>query len=217
LAREAVAQTPFLVSGIGEIEAGLAFEGRLSTRYSLPCQADSQQRISYGRTFTHGATAAAAAFEVTRSQVHALGECAVNLSCIEAHDLGGSNRGPEDAEHGTGMKSPRQDGRDEIRPQSFHDLVAGHYTGQELAAGAARYLGSHERRGQDGATRVNHHSEGVPLAPGKHHLRIDERGSSSGEAPPVDECRGRAAATELFLLDEADGLHCFRKIMAEQA
>jgi hypothetical protein len=29
--------------------------------------------------------------------------------------------------------------------------------------------------------------------------------------------RGRAAATELFLLDEADGLHCFRKIMAEQA
>ncbi len=128
LARETVAQTPFLVSGIGEIEAGLAFEGRLSTRYSLPCQADSQQRISYGRTFTHGSTAAAASFEVTRSQVHALGECAVNLSCIEAHDLGGSNRGPEDAEHGTGMKSPRQDGRDEIRPQSFHDLVAGHYS-----------------------------------------------------------------------------------------
>ena len=212
-----MAQAPFLVSGIGEIEAGLAFEDRLSTRYPLPCQADGQQRISYGRTFAHGATAAAAAFEVTRSQVHALGERAVNLVPIEAHDLGGRNRGPEDAEHGTGMKSPCHDGRDEIRRQAFHDLVAGHDAGQELAAGAACCLGSHECRGQDGATRVNDHPEGVPLAPGKHHLRIDEGGSGPGEAPPVDERRGRAAAPSLFLLDEADGLLRFREIMAEQA
>jgi hypothetical protein len=107
--------------------------------------------------------------------------------------------------------------RDEIRPQAFHNLVAGHYTGQEVAAGAACCLGSHEFCGQDGATRVNHHPEGVPLAPGKHHLRINEGGTGSGKAPPVDECRGRAAATELFLFDEANGLLRFGEIMAEQA
>jgi hypothetical protein len=64
---------------------------------------------------------------------------------------------------------------------------------------------------------VNDHPEGVPLAPGKHHLRIDEGGSGSGKAPPVDESRGRAAATGLFLLNEANGLDCFREITAEQA
>src|SRR5271166_6315609 len=94
-------------------------------------------------------------------------------------------------------------------------VLAGHHSGQELAAGAPCCLGSHECRGQDGATRMNHHPEGVPLASGKHHLRIDEGSPGSGKAPPVDECRGRAAATELFLLDEANGLHCFREIMAE--
>jgi hypothetical protein len=64
---------------------------------------------------------------------------------------------------------------------------------------------------------VNHHPESVPLAPGEHHLRIDEGSPSSGEAAPVHQCGGRAAATELFLLDEADGLQCFREIAAEQA
>jgi hypothetical protein len=108
LAREAVAQTPFLVSGIGEIEAGLAFEGRLSTRFlAVPGRQPAAHFV--GRTFAYGATAASAAFEVTRSQVHALGERGVNLFGIEAHDLGGSNRAPEDAEHGTGRKSPCQD------------------------------------------------------------------------------------------------------------
>src|ERR1700720_1448345 len=136
LTGEAVAQAPFPVSSIGEIEAGLAFEHRLSARYSLPCQTDSQQRISYRRTFAHGATTTAAAFEVAGSEVHALGERAMNLFRIEAHDLGDGNRGPENAEHGTGMKSPRHDGRDEIRRQTLRDLVAGRHSGQELAAGA---------------------------------------------------------------------------------
>src|SRR5215468_12073972 len=66
LTGEAVAQAPFPVSSVGEIEAGLAFEHRLSARYPLARQTDSKQRISYGRTFAHGATAAAAAFEVAR-------------------------------------------------------------------------------------------------------------------------------------------------------
>jgi hypothetical protein len=77
----------------------------------------------------------------------------------EEHDLGDGNCGPENAEHGTGMKSPRHDGRDEIRRQTFRDLIAGHHSGQELATGAACCLGSHECRGQYGATRVNHHPE----------------------------------------------------------
>src|SRR5262249_48353824 len=123
VAGEAVAQASFPVSGIGEIEAGLAFEHRLAARYPLACQTDGQQRLSYRRTFAPGATAAAAAFEVARSEVHALGERAVNLVRIEAHDLGERNRGPENAEHGTGMESPRHDGWDEIRRQTFRDLV----------------------------------------------------------------------------------------------
>jgi hypothetical protein len=211
-----VAQASFPISSVGEIEAGFAFEHRLSARYPLACQTDSQQRISYRRTFAHGATAAAAAFEVARREVHALGERAVNLFGIEAHDLGERNRSPENAEHGTGMESPRQDGGDEIRRQTIRDLIARHHAGHELAAGAAGRLGRHECRGQDGAIRMHHHPEGVPLAPGKYHLRIDEGSSGSTKAPPVDERGGRAAATELFLLNEANGLPCFRKIMAEQ-
>src|SRR5262249_26877447 len=141
LTGEAVAQAPFPVSGIGEIKAGLAFEHRLSARYPLACQPDSQHRISYRRPFAHGATAAAAAFEVARSEVDALGERAVNLFRIEAHDLGDGDRGPKNAEHGTGMKSPREDGGDEIRRQTIRDLVARRHAGQELAPGAAGRLG----------------------------------------------------------------------------
>src|SRR5580700_10582302 len=51
LTGETVAQAPFPVSSIGEIESGLAFEHRLSARYPLACQTDSQQRISYRRAF----------------------------------------------------------------------------------------------------------------------------------------------------------------------
>src|SRR6202007_2276937 len=102
---------------------------------------------SDGGPFAHRAAATAAAFEVTGSEVHALGECAVNLLRIEAHDLGERNRGPENAEHGTGMKSPRHDGRDEIRRQTFRDLVAGRHAGQKLAAGAACAPARPEGRG----------------------------------------------------------------------
>src|SRR5262249_8207300 len=216
VAGEAVAQAPFPVSGIGEIEAGLAFEDRLAARYPLACQTDGEQRISYRRAFAHRATSAAAAFEVAGSEVDALGERAVNLFGVEAHDLGERNGGPENAEHRTGMKSPRQDGGNEIRRQTIRDLVTRHHAGQKFAAGATRCLRRHERRRHDGAIRVNHHPEGVPLASGKYHPRIDEGGPGSTKAPPVDERRARAAATALFLLNEANGLLCFREIVAEQ-
>jgi len=71
--------------------------------------------------------------------------------------------------------------------------------------------------GQDGATRVNHHPEGVPPAPANIISELMEGGAGSGKAPPVDEGRGRAAATELFLFDEANGLLRFGEIMTEQA
>jgi len=115
------------------------------------------------------------------------------------------------------MKSARQDRRDEIRGQAFHDLVAGHHASQELASRAARDFGSHDRRWQNGTTWVCHHPEGVPLASSKHHLCIDEGSSSTREASPVDQCRGRAGDALLLFFDQANGLLCFGEFMAQQS
>src|SRR5262249_24223179 len=91
-----------------------------------------------------------------------------------------------------------------------------HHASQELASRAARDFGSHERRWQDGATWVCHHPEGVPLAPSKHHLCIDEGSSSTREASSIDQCRACADDALLLFFDEANGLLCFREFMAQQ-
>ena len=137
LPREAVAQVPISVSGVGEIEAGFTFKNRVAARNALTCQTDCQQRIAHSCAFAHGTTAAAGTFEVTRSQVDTLGKGTVDLVRIQTHDLRDGSRGTKNTEQRTSMKSARQDGRDEIRGQAFHDLVAGHHASQKLGPSSA--------------------------------------------------------------------------------
>jgi hypothetical protein len=214
---EAVRQTPFLVARVGEIKSGFAFEHRLATWNALARQAYGEQRIAHRSTFAHRATAAATTLQVGCSQVDALCERAVNLVLFQPHDLGDGRCGTEDAEQGTGMETPRQDGRDKIRGEAFHNLVAGHDAGQEFTSRATRGFGGHEGRWQDGATGVSYHAEGVPLAAGERHLRIDEGGAGTRKASSVDQRRDHASGALLVFFHEADGLLRFGEFVAQQA
>ena len=209
-------ETTFPVSGVGEIEAGFAFEHSLAARNALSCQTHGKQRIAHGRTFAHGATATANALEIARSQVHALSESTVHVLGTQAHDLRNGRRGAEDAEHGTDMKSACHDGRHEIRSEPFHDLIASHDASQEIPARAARGFGGHERRGQDRAAGVRDHTERVPFAAGEHHLRVDEGSPGTRERASVDKHSGIAGAALLLVLHQANGLFRLGKPIAEQ-
>jgi hypothetical protein len=111
---------------------------------------------------------------------------------------------------GLAWKAARHHRRNEVGRHPLHDLVARREGGDEIPAGGARRFRRDEGARDDARAGVGEHAEGVPLAAGKRHLRVGERGAALRHPRAVHHDGGARVHAGLFFDDELHGLGAVR-------
>ena len=124
---------------------------------------------------------------------------AVDLLCVEPAELGGGNRGAENAEHRARVETARHQCRDELGRHPFHNFIAGGDRDKKFAARGAGNFRCDQGRRQDRGAGMGQHAERVPLAAGKDRLGVDKGRTRLGQLGAIAQ-HGRGPAAARLLL-----------------
>jgi hypothetical protein len=198
------------------IEARVAFEHGLTADVSLPCERYRKHRVTHRRAFAQSLAAAARTFEIARGEARTQRDRAVQLLLVEAKDFGSCDRRAENREHRSGMKTPRHDGRNEVRCHALHDFVACSDAREVVLARSRRGFRRGEPGGNDRRAGMREHAERVPLPARESHFRIGERGAALGHLRAVHHDGDPVTNAAFFVDDHLHGLLAGFRLRADQ-